>query len=67
MKMGLLCLTHPTCVLREEDKEIETLIKKVTSTARRLGAEWFIKRLEKMLDRDILPKKAVRPKGKMKK
>lgn len=44
--------------LREEDKEIESVIRKVTSTGRPLGAERFIKRLEKMLQRDILPKKA---------
>jgi len=40
---------------------------KVTSTGRPLGAEWFIKGLEKMLERDILPKKAGRPKEKKEK
>ena len=53
--------------LREADKEIEILIRKVTSTGRLLGAERFIKGLEKMLEQDILPKKAGRPKEKMKK
>lgn len=48
--------------LREEDKEIESVIRKVTSTGRPLGTERFIKRLEKILERDILPKKAGRPK-----
>ena len=52
------------CFLREEDKEIETLIRKVTLTGRPLGAERFIKRLEKMLERDVLLKKAGRPKEK---
>jgi len=37
------------CFLREEDKEIETLIRKVTSTGMPLGAECFVKRLEKIL------------------
>ncbi|HHT9146391.1 MAG: hypothetical protein Q7J76_12230 [Candidatus Brocadiaceae bacterium] len=50
--------------LGEEDRERESLIRKVTSTGRPLGAEQFIKRLEKMLHREILPKKAGRPKGK---
>ena len=53
--------------LREEDREIETLIRKVTSTGRPLGAERFTKRLENMLARNILPKKAGLPKEKMKK
>lgn len=50
--------------LKEEEKEIN-LIRKTTSTGRPLGREQFIKVIEKILDREILPKKAGRPrKGK---
>lgn len=46
------------------EKEIN-LLRKTTSTGRPLGRERFIKVIEKMLDREILPKKAGRPrKGK---
>lgn len=48
--------------LRNEDKEIEESIRKATSTGRPFGAEMFIKRFEKILGRDLLPKKAGRPK-----
>lgn len=50
--------------LRGEDKESEKLIRKSTSTGRPLGTERFIKSLEKLLDRGLLPKKAGRPKKK---
>lgn len=50
--------------LRGEDKEAEKLIRKSTSTGRPLGTERFIKSLEKLLDRGLLPKKAGRPKKK---
>jgi len=47
-----------------EEKEIN-LIRKTTSTGRHLGRDKFIKSIEKILDREILPKKAGRPrKGK---
>lgn len=48
----------------EEDKEVDTLIRKATSTGRPLGTERFIKTLEKLLDRGLLPKRAGRPKKK---
>jgi putative transposase len=48
--------------LRDEDKDMETFIRKATSTGRPLGTERFIKRLEKVLWRDLSPKKAGRPK-----
>lgn len=50
--------------LKQEEKEIN-LIRKTTSTGRPLGRDKFIKNIEKILDRDILPKRAGRPrKGK---
>ena len=48
--------------LNKEDKPMEASIRKATTTGRPLGADGFIKRLEKFLERDILPKKAGRPK-----
>ena len=48
--------------LRHEDKETEASIRKATSTGRPLGTVEFIKRLEKILKHDMLPKKAGRPK-----
>ncbi len=48
--------------LNREDKPMEVSIRKATMTGRPLGAEGFIKRLERLLERDILPKKAGRPK-----
>jgi len=48
--------------LRHEDKETEASIRKATSTGRPLGTVEFIKRLEKILEHDMLPKKAGRPK-----
>jgi len=42
--------------------KIKTIsIRKAILTGRPLGAERFIKRLEKIIERDILPKKAGRP------
>ena len=46
--------------INKEDKPMEASIRKATTTGRPLGAEGFIKRLEKLLERDILPKKAGR-------
>ena len=50
--------------LKVEGREIEASIKKATSTGRPLGSGRFIKILERILERDILPKKAGRPKKK---
>ncbi len=48
--------------LREDVKEINTAIRRATSTGRPLGSERFIKKLERILKRDIFPKKGGRPK-----
>ncbi len=48
--------------LCEDDKEINGVIRRATSTGRPLGSERFIKKLEGILDRDIFPKKGGRPK-----
>ena len=50
--------------LREEDAGIDASIRRSTSTGRPLGSERFIKKLEKILGRDIFPKKGGRPKRK---
>jgi putative transposase len=50
--------------MMEEGGEVDMLIRKATSTGRPLGTERFIKTLEKLLDRGLLPKKAGRPKKK---
>jgi hypothetical protein len=42
-------------------------ISKAISIGKPLGAEGFIKRLEKIIERDILPKKAGRPQKESKK
>lgn len=46
----------------EDDNEADMHIRKATATGRPLGTELFIKTLEKLLDRGLLPKKAGRPK-----
>jgi hypothetical protein len=46
--------------LKDEGRKIEASIRKATSTGRPLGSERFIK----ILERDILPKKAGLPKKK---
>lgn len=48
----------------EDNKEVDMLIRKATSTGRPFGTEQFIKTLEKLIDRSLLPKKAGRPKKK---
>ncbi|MBM3253539.1 MAG: transposase [Candidatus Omnitrophica bacterium] len=48
--------------LKDDDKKVEALIRKATSTGRPLGNESFVKKLEKILGLNILPKKAGRPK-----
>ena len=50
--------------LRQEEKEIDASIRRATSTGRPLGTERFIKKLEKLLGRDIFPKKVGRHKSK---
>jgi len=50
--------------LRQEDAEMNASIRLATSTGRPLGNDMFIKKLEKILGRDIFPKKAGRPKRK---
>ncbi len=57
-------LTSYRDFLREEDEEIEAYIRRATSTGRPLGSEGFIKKLQKILDCDIFPKKGGRPKRK---
>jgi len=47
-----------------EDEEINGAIRRATSTGRPLGSERFIKKLERVLGRDIIPKKGGRPKKK---
>lgn len=47
--------------LRQEDEGINASIRRATSTGRPLGSEGFIKKLEKILGRDIFPKKGGRP------
>jgi len=50
--------------LSKDDKEINVAIRRVTSTGRPLGSEGFIKRLERILRRDLFPKKGGRSKKK---
>mgnify|MGYP001576049070 CR=1 FL=1 len=50
--------------IRKDDKEINAVIRRATSTGRPLGSEGFVKKLEKALKRDLVPKKGGRPKKK---
>ncbi len=50
--------------LKQDDEDINETIRHSTSTGRPLGSEKFIKKLEKMLGRDLFPKKGGRPKRK---
>jgi putative transposase len=50
--------------LRKEDEGINATIRQATSTGRPLGRDVFIKKLEKILERDIFPKKGGRPRRK---
>ena len=50
--------------LKQDDEDINETIRHSTSTGRPLGREKFIKKLEKMLGRDLVPKKGGRPKRK---
>ncbi|MEW6586277.1 MAG: transposase [Nitrospirota bacterium] len=51
-------------LLRQQNEEMNTAIRRATSTGRPLGSEGFIKKLEKILKRDLLPMKGGRPKRK---
>jgi len=50
--------------LRQENQNIEDSIRKATSAGRPLGSEQFLKILEKILERDIFPRKAGRSRKK---
>jgi putative transposase len=50
--------------LRKDAEEINAAIRRATSTGRPLGSEGFIKKLERILKRDLFPKKGGRPKKK---
>jgi len=50
--------------LRQENQKIEDSIRKATSAGRPFGSEEFLKILEKILERDIFPRKAGRPRKK---
>jgi hypothetical protein len=47
--------------VKSEDRETEGYIRKCTSTGRPVGTEVFLKKLEQMLGRAIMLKKAGRP------
>jgi putative transposase len=48
--------------LKKQDPVTEEKIRRAISTSRPLGSERFIKKLERMLSRRMLPSKAARPK-----
>jgi len=50
--------------LRRDSEEVNELIRRATSTGRPLGSEVFIKKLERILKRDLFPKQGGRPKRK---
>jgi putative transposase len=50
--------------IRKDAEEINAVIRRATSTGRPLGSEGFIKKLERILKRDLFPKKGGRPKRK---
>jgi len=50
--------------IRRDDTETDGAVRRATSTGRPLGSEGFVKKLEKILKRDLLPKKGGRPKKK---
>lgn len=52
--------------LSKDANEINASIRRATSTGRPLGSEGFIKKLERILRRDLFPKKGGRPKKKRK-
>jgi len=50
--------------LRGDAEEINATIRHATSTGRPLGSEGFVEKLERILKRDLFPKKGGRPKKK---
>lgn len=50
--------------IRKDAGEINSAIRRATSTGRPLGGEEFIEKLERILKRDLFPKKGGRPKKK---
>jgi putative transposase len=50
--------------IRTDTDEINAVIRRATSTGRPLGSEGFIKKLERILNRNLSPKKGSRPKNK---
>jgi putative transposase len=50
--------------IRRDAEEVNALIRRATSTGRPLGSEVFIKKLERMLKRDLFPKQGGRPRKK---
>ncbi|MBI3378286.1 MAG: transposase [Nitrospirae bacterium] len=48
--------------LTEDAKEINATIRRATSTGRPFGSEGFIKKLERILKRNLFPRKGGRPK-----
>ncbi len=50
--------------IREDNKETDTAIRHSTSTGRPFGSEGFIKKLERILKRNLISKKGGRPKKK---
>jgi hypothetical protein len=53
--------------IRKDTKAINAAIRRATSTGRPLGSEGFIKKLERILNRNLSPKKGGRPKKKVEK
>jgi putative transposase len=51
-------------LLRQQNEEIKSAIRKATSTGRPLGSEGFTRKLEKTLKRSLIPVKVGRPKKK---
>ena len=50
--------------IREDNREADTAIRRSTSTGRPFGSEGFIKKLERILKRNLIPKKGGRQKKK---
>jgi putative transposase len=51
-------------LLRQQDDEIDVAIRRATSTGRPLGSEGFIRKLKRIVKRDLIPRKGGRPKRK---
>ena len=50
--------------ISKDAKEMNESIRRATSTGRPLGRDGFMRKLERILDRDLFPKKGGRPKKK---